>query len=1489
MTGLEQAQQYFRDRGIQEKTYKRYRVEIIPQPSHDQLKGWLGTNSYYLEAAIVFPNLTVNPDTAAIEIHSYYLRCFPPPIGADGKERKFLSTLGSTYRPYILPPVIDIAYCTDQPIYIVEKQVAAQLLEQNGLHAIALDGTWGAAAKREEVQPVKLHPVLTEFDWIGRPVYLCFDGDFRSRTNVLQGLIRTYILFSVAGALVRLLQWDSALKGIDDFIAARAGLDSTKQRVELDTLTATVSELSASKAAQLWIIPQYRTLFEREIAAIVPGLAERSQLAECIHEALGTTAGDLKKSWGVSAKVAPDKDQKATPCQPIPEPWPEPLNYSDVLDGVLSEFIDPRFVVITPEQAVVCTVHTLTTYLTDYLEDWLHFLYITAGAKESGKTKLLSLFYYLCYHATICGDPSAASVYYRLRTGVHTILIDEVDKNEDRKKAVLDLINYSTSRDTAWVSRADPESKQCLDFPTFCPKILAGIGTLRGTTQSRSIIIQMLRKLPGGPRIRIKRTDKERFTQWRSQLMRIATEIGPKIAEYDIDELRLPGGLSDREADNWTLLFLVAQMVGGKWPGLLAYGFHKLCPPKNPDEAEVEDDSEDGEGLIRDLARIWIQTPTREFYLSADLLMHLRTMKDRPWVNMRNGLGMSREKFAQLLRAFGIKSVRAPRELPKRPQGYFLAKLLPLFERIAPDIWNPPPPENRSSPAPSPEPPRDVSKEDPITEKRPPLGENKKNSPTGGFNSGPTQAHPADQVLEPLGGWARVAEISSEKENSSPTQAHLSPSESTIKWGGPKWARVEPPCSPLFLNSIPPSTPQVAFCNATHPERLTCLDLETWYPYDDTYSQPATYTTLQLATRQRSGKAHPYAADPRRCAIRLLTIHDSLDTFGPTPITIDLAVTPNLPPEVLKALAESTLIGHNLDFDLTVLRRYGILVSDQLIDTMIASRLLGLGKQKLSFDPTAYADLSLDAIEGMESEIEADDPNPGAHDLAATVGRYLGIRMDKASTQLGASDWGRQNLSPEQYAYATEDVALLFNLWEAIAPELEKAKLQTVFATRMKFATHLNQIKMTGIPVDPPQLEEKDLPRATTEKEKSAEELTQKIFSELTFKLPRSRQKKVKIKNEEGKTKWIAGPTHEGFRPSSRNQHWLPALAAHGIYLEDTREPTLRRADKPECQALLQYSAAAKRLSEIVGISRSIFADGRVRAMTWNQLAAVTGRIISRKPNLQQIPNEYRGPFRVKDPWLWLAGDLEQIEMLILAVVTKDPNLLGMLREGQDVYVQYGSKIFSKKAERGPGEDQITEVLRRVAKIPTLGTSYGMTPYGFVRQIRDELGIEYSIEQAEEFFETFFEMFPAIAAYHARAQEEAGYRTEVRTIAGTRRWLPPLIGEPSDDWQLAKEYERSLQYRKNVLLNTPIQGSGADLLIWAVNQFMPQLPSPVQIINLVHDEVDALVTKETLDRTIELITKAFRDVFAKFYPESPLVPKIKFTSGPSWGETAAIP
>ena len=77
-------------------------------------------------------------------------------------------------------------------------------------------------------------------------------------------------------------------------------------------------------------------------------------------------------------------------------------------------------------------------------------------------------------------------------------------------------------------------------------------------------------------------------------------------------------------------------------------------------------------------------------------------------------------------------------------------------------------------------------------------------------------------------------------------------------------------------------------------------------------------------------------------------------------------------------------------------------------------------------------------------------------------------------------------------------------------------------------------------------------------------------------------------------------------------------------------------------------------------------------------------------------------------------------------------------------------------------------------------------------------------------------------------------------------------------------------------------------MIWAVNRFMHELPEGVEIVNLVHDEVDAIVTRETLKATVDVITRAFQETFAGFYPSSELVPKIKFSCGPSWGETVPI-
>ena len=162
---------------------------------------------------------------------------------------------------------------------------------------------------------------------------------------------------------------------------------------------------------------------------------------------------------------------------------------------------------------------------------------------------------------------------------------------------------------------------------------------------------------------------------------------------------------------------------------------------------------------------------------------------------------------------------------------------------------------------------------------------------------------------------------------------------------------------------------------------------------------------------------------------------------GTTPSTIDFQDNQELPANVLKALAIRTLVGHNLDFDLTVLRRYGIPVSSSVIDTMVASRLLGLGKEKLKFQADAYCDLDQKELE----ELAAGDFNPVDHDLAAVARRYLSIKMDKATIKLGGSDWGRNDLSAAHHNYALEDVSHLPALWNVLERELREAKLDQVF------------------------------------------------------------------------------------------------------------------------------------------------------------------------------------------------------------------------------------------------------------------------------------------------------------------------------------------------------------------------------------------------------------------------------------------------------------
>jgi hypothetical protein len=173
--------------------------------------------------------------------------------------------------------------------------------------------------------------------------------------------------------------------------------------------------------------------------------------------------------------------------------------------------------------------------------------------------------------------------------------------------------------------------------------------------------------------------------------------------------------------------------------------------------------------------------------------------------------------------------------------------------------------------------------------------------------------------------------------------------------------------------------------------------------------------------------------------------------------------------------------------------------------------------------------------------------------------------MEKAHTKLGGSDWSRTDLSPAHYVYMAENLGYLPALWTVLEQALREAQLEAPFHERMKFFPHLNQRKMTGIPIDISRLNA-DCQKVTTEKAAVREDLRM-MFQDYRHPIPKSRRKTIRIKTENGKFKQVPGRTDEEFSPSNRD-HILGALTQRGIIVENTQEAILKKSDAPECVSL---------------------------------------------------------------------------------------------------------------------------------------------------------------------------------------------------------------------------------------------------------------------------------------------------------------------------------
>jgi DNA polymerase-1 len=243
---------------------------------------------------------------------------------------------------------------------------------------------------------------------------------------------------------------------------------------------------------------------------------------------------------------------------------------------------------------------------------------------------------------------------------------------------------------------------------------------------------------------------------------------------------------------------------------------------------------------------------------------------------------------------------------------------------------------------------------------------------------------------------------------------------------------------------------------------------------------------------------------------------------------------------------------------------------------------------------------------------------------------------------------------------------------------------------------------------------------------------------------------------------------------------------------------------------------------------------GRVHT-TFSQTTAVTGRLASLEPNLQNIPVRTAEGRRIREAFVappghvLMSADYSQIELRIMAHLSEDPALLRAFREGADIHRATAAEVF------GIAPADVTPQQRSYIKAVNFGLIYGMSAFGLAAQ----LNIERSA--AAQFIDKYFTRYPGVAAYMQRTREVARSQGYVETVFGRRLWLP--------DIRAASGPRRSAAER--AAINAPMQGTAADLVKLAmieVQRWIDRERIGTRLVLQVHDELVLEVPEAELPR-----------------------------------------
>ena len=416
-------------------------------------------------------------------------------------------------------------------------------------------------------------------------------------------------------------------------------------------------------------------------------------------------------------------------------------------------------------------------------------------------------------------------------------------------------------------------------------------------------------------------------------------------------------------------------------------------------------------------------------------------------------------------------------------------------------------------------------------------------------------------------------------------------------------------------------------------------------------------------------------------------------------------------------LADETLpkVGHNLKYDLAVLRTNGFSLNGPLWDTMLASYLL--------------------------------DPVRRGHKLDDLAAELLGIKMTAYDTVTAGKENFADVAPGAARDYSCEDVACTLALWQRFEPELEEKRLWPLFAhVEARLIPILEDMERAGIGVDT-----KLLQQLSTEFEEILQRLSEEIHALAggPFNINSPKQLAAILFDRLGLPK--GRKTKTGYSTDIKvlerlaAKHKLPAL-------------------------IIEHRNIAKLKSTYVDkLGAMVHPDtGRLHT-SFNQTVTATGRLSSSEPNLQNIPIRTPEGRRIRAAFVpaagqrFLSADYSQIDLRVLAHYSEDPALIEAFHSGDDIHRRTAAEIF----RIDPG--RVTGDMRRVAKSINFGIVYGMSAFGLANQLR------IGRKEAATFIDRYFEHYQGVKRFMEEIVEQARTDGYVTTLLGRRRQLPDIL------------------------------------------------------------------------------------------------------------------